>query len=193
MYTYLGFEVQGRLVRSQGLRSRLLDRCRRRRITSGNSGYFASLVDGRRSVNVEARSRTVERVRDVSSRARVFLYEQLHGGFQGFHKQGSREWEQTVGNEGRCGPEVGLHARASEKLCVARYVCACATNGRMRKLVYGGEVGLPRWGVGWLFAHSVWNYATDVGTCGAWIQCARAGRTCAMNGAGAVGEHASAG
>ena len=47
---------------------------------------------------------------------------------------------------------------------------------------------------GWLVIRTLGvELCTDVGTCGAWIQCARAGRTCAMNGAGAVGEHASAG
>ena len=50
-----------------------------------------------------------------------------------------------------------------------------ATNGRVRKLVHR-----KRWGdlEGGLVGDShtrVWNYATDVGTCGAWIQCARAG------------------
>ena len=149
MCTYLGLEVQGRLVRPQGLRSRLLGRCRRRRITSGNSGYFASLVDGRRSVNVEARSRNVERVRDVSSRARVFLYEPLHGGFRGFTNRVRGNGNRRLGPRGDANLRLGLHVRACECWACARYVYVRNDKRVCAQVSTKEEVWVPRGVVGW--------------------------------------------
>ena len=96
-----------------------------------------------------------------------------HGGFRGFTNR-FEGWEQTVETEGCREPVIGIDARARES-CMCGYgsCLRAAANGRVRKLVHGERWGYLEEGLVGDSHTRVWNYATDVGTCGAMVRYVR--------------------